>query len=96
MKLVITILLCLAPVAAQAPPSKQKAGILSAWNDCGKSIDRENEYIRELTKSLQANPPWRVVDAREPAKRAELIDKIVAEHKRRIELLERIKAEDSR
>jgi hypothetical protein len=95
MKIVLTLLLCLTPAIAQAPVTAQQHAIIAAWNECSASIDKENGLIRRLTKSLQLNPPWRVVDAREPEIRAELIDKIIAEHKKRIELLERIKREDS-
>jgi len=95
MKVALTILLLLTAATAQAPPAGHQRAIIAAWKECGQSITAENKLLTELTKSFQSNPPWRVVDAREPMKRAALIDKIIAEHKRRILLLERIKAEDS-
>lgn len=74
----------------------QQQRMVTAWNKCAESIVIENDLIARLTKSLQTNPPWRVVDADAPRERAELIDKIVAEHRKRIKLLEEIKREDSR
>lgn len=73
---------------------KQRETMVATWNECGVSIDKENTLIQELTLSLQTHPPWRVVDARQPVLRAKLIDDIIAEHKRRIALLEKIKAAD--
>lgn len=87
----IWTLLCLN--YAQSPAGQQRA-IITAWDECGRSIERENDLLQQLTKSFQLNPPWRVLDAAEPAKRAQLIEKIIAEHKRRIQLLERIRKED--
>ncbi len=94
MKVVLTILLCLVPALAQAPVTDQRRAIVTAWNECATSIGRENAYLLELQKSLQTSPPWRVLDAQAPGRRAELIDKVIAEHRKRIALLEKIKAED--
>jgi hypothetical protein len=93
-KTVLTLLLLLSAAVAQAPPAKQRRAIVSAWNECGQSIDLENGLLQELTRSFQTSPPWRVVDAREPEKRRQLIDDIIAEHERRIRLLKEIRQAD--
>jgi hypothetical protein len=82
------------PGSAQTPPSQQQLTIVSAWNECGDSLLKENRLITELTSSLKLNPPWRVVDAREPTKRAKLIDRLIVQYRRRIRLLEIIKRVD--
>lgn len=94
MKIVLTLLLCLTPALAQAPVTAQQRAIVTAWNECVTSIDRENGYIEELQKSLKLNPPWRVLDAQAPSRRAGLIDKVIAEHEKRIALLKKIRAAD--
>lgn len=82
-------------VSGQTPElKKQQVGIVTSWNELAVSIEKENLLLTDLTVSLRLSPPWRVVDAREPEKRAKLIDTIIAEHKRRIALLEKIKAAD--
>lgn len=91
MKHLVALLLLFSSAVAQAPPATQHRAIVSAWNECVVSADQDNAYWLELQKSLQLNPPWRVVDARAPARRAELIEKIIVEHKRRIQLLEKIR-----
>ena len=91
--LALCALLMLNTSAAQ-DPDRQRRAIVGVWNDCSASFDRENLLLDELNKSMHLSPPWRVVDAREPAKRAELIDKIIEEHKRRIPLLEQIRKTD--
>jgi hypothetical protein len=99
MKLLVLItlvtVLAVVPLCAQAPEVQRRA-IVAAWNECGNSLTRENALIEDLTKSFQLNPPWAVTDAREPEKRAKLIDDIIVEHRRRIALLEKIKAEDGK
>jgi len=97
MKPIIAVLLLLSPVLAQAPATKQQHAIVTAWNAVGDSFSKENEIVDELNRDMHASPPWRVLDAsRDHVKhRAELIDKIIAEHKRRIELFEKLKAADS-
>ena len=96
MKILLALLLCFTAALAQAPPAQQRA-MASAWNQLGPSITREDVYLNELTRSLQQNPPWRTLDASQDhaKRRAELIDKIIAEHKLRIGLLETIKKEDN-
>lgn len=89
----ITIVI-VASAQTQAPPEYKV--MVRAWNECAASIVIENDLFNELSRNLHMNPPWRVLDARAPALRAELIDKIIVEHKRRIKLLETIKAEDSK
>jgi hypothetical protein len=81
---------------AQAPATSQQREIATAWNTMGRSIDRENGLLQELQTSLMENPPWRVVDVSEshPKKRAKLIDQVIIEHRKRIDLLERIKKAD--
>ena len=79
---------------AQRSPTDLRRAIVVPWNQLGESIDHENALLNELTRSFQLNPPWAVTDAREPAKRAKLIDAIIAEHRKRILLLEQIKRED--
>lgn len=91
----ITIFL-FAQASAQGPVGEQQRAIVSTWQALGESYSRENKHIDELTKSFRMNPPWRVVDAREPAKRAGLIEDIIAEHERRISLFRKLKAEDAK
>jgi hypothetical protein len=86
--------LIVAGVSAQTPVSVQQRAIVKAWNEFSASLVKENELLVALDQSMHTNPPWRVVDAREPAKRTKLIDGIIAEHLRRIKLLEKIRAED--
>lgn len=83
--------------SAQTPSqqqTQQEATMLKAWGQCHDSVIKEGTLVAELTKSLRLNPPWRVLDAREPEKRAKLIDKIIVEYQLRIKLLEKIKHED--
>lgn len=93
MKLVLTLVLLLFPVPQS--PEQQRLSITRDWNKLAESMDRENGLVDQLNKSMRLSPPWRVLDAREPQKRAKLIDGIVDEHKKRIELLERIKRADA-
>jgi hypothetical protein len=99
-KCIVTLSAVLFAVAfathAQQPAASKQHAIVSEWNQLGPSIERENGYLDALTKSFQRDPPWRVVDAAAPGRRADLIDKIIAEHEKRIDLLRKIKAEDSR
>ncbi len=94
MTLLTLITIFLVSLASQTPPAEQKRVIVTAWNECGASIEKENQLFTDLTKSLQLNPPWRVLDARAPAHRAQLIDEIIREHRRRIKLLEKIREAD--
>lgn len=75
-------------------PSAQERDIVDDWKRFGDSLRKENPLLEQLTKSLQLNPPWRVVDAREVQKRSQLIDDTIKEHRRRIQILERLKAND--
>lgn len=92
MKAALLVVMLIASAVAQAPPSSQQRTIVTAWNECVVSVEKENGYFVELQNSLKFSPPWRVVDAQAPARRAEMIDKIIVEHKRRIELLEKIRS----
>ena len=82
---------CTICLVAQNSLKEQQTAVVSTWNAIGESYSRENLVIDDLTKSMRLNPPWRVVDAREPAKREGLIDRIIEEHKRRIKLFEKLK-----
>lgn len=91
----ITVLI-VSPAVAQAPlVTEQERAMVDTWHALGQSIVIEDKAVGELTKSLQMNPPWRIVDARAATRRADLIDEIISEHERRIKLLKRLKQLDS-
>lgn len=93
--IVLTLITVLRVAVGQAPASDQQHSIVLTWNAVGDSYSRENLAIDGLTKSLQMNPPWRVLDAQAPRLRAEMIDKIIREHEQRIRLLKKLKQLDS-
>lgn len=108
----ILFLLALVPWQAghaETPdPNIQRRAMTRAWNECGESFAKENDsfaksndLIDALNLSMHLNPPWRVTDAREPEKRALLIDALIIQQQlrivqagERIKLLEKIKKED--
>lgn len=92
--IVIVMLLAAAPTLPQRSLTPRQRLIVSDWKRLAESIARENAMVDDLTKNFQLNPPWRVVDARAPEQRAELIDHIIAEHKLRIDLLAAIRQAD--
>lgn len=64
--------------------------VYSAWNDMSVSMGRENELLVELQENLKANPPRLVHDAR----RADLYELVIAEHKRQLKDFEAMREAD--